>query len=35
LIEEVKKASTGYNPPYGDFIEAFSGNPFASIPPEG
>jgi hypothetical protein len=31
--KEIKKASRGSNPPCGDFIGAFSGNPFSSIPP--
>jgi hypothetical protein len=33
MIEEIEKASTGYYHPCGDFIEAFSGNPFSSITP--
>jgi hypothetical protein len=33
MIEDIKKASRGYNHPSGDFIEAFSGNPFSSITP--
>jgi hypothetical protein len=31
---KMKKASRGYNDPSGDFIEAFSGNPFSSITPK-
>jgi hypothetical protein len=35
MIEDIKKASGGYYHPSGDFIEAFSGNPFSSITPTG
>jgi hypothetical protein len=30
----MKKVSRGYNDPSGDFIGAFSGNPFSSITPK-
>jgi hypothetical protein len=31
----MRKASRGYNHPDGDFIQAFSGNPFSWITPKG
>jgi hypothetical protein len=34
MKEDIKKASRGRNHPSGDFIEAFSGNPFSSIAPK-
>jgi hypothetical protein len=34
MAEDIKKASRGYDRPPGDFIEAFSGNPFSSITPK-